>query len=133
MAEDFGPATNVLAIVDGSDDHRKAATASAGLLAATPGLRFTVMAPSNVAQPSGAPRPQTNGNGLLLQREQATSGLLETVRDIEDRGLPTKLRTVEGPLLDEAIANAHAHDLVVLPPSLAEHAPRFPVPTLVAP
>lgn len=131
-----GPASHVLAIVDGTDEHRSSALAGADLFSSTPGLRFTVLAPADVAQPSGAPASNSasaNGSGLLLQREQATAGLMETVRSIEDRGLSTKLRTVEGSFVDAAIDVAAAHDLVVLPPSLAAHAGEFPVPVLVAP
>ncbi len=134
MVDPLGPASNVLALVDGSDEHRDAAIAGADLFSSTPGLRFTVLATSTVAQPSGAPRSASpNGSGLLLKREQETGHLMQTVRAIEDRGLPTKLRTVEGPLLENAVKISVAHDLVILPPSLAEHADVFPVPTLIAP
>lgn len=136
MAEMPGPASQVLAIVDGSDDHRAAAIAGADLFSSTPGLQFTVLAPADVAQPSGAPARNgttSTGNGLLLQRKQATAGLMETVRAVEDRGLTTKMRTVEGPFLDKAIDVAAAHDLVVLPASMADHAAEFPVPVIVAP
>lgn len=110
--------------------------AGADLFSSTPGLRFTVLAPADVAQPSGAPSENgrsVNGSGLLLQRKQATAGLMETVRSIEDRGLKTKLRTVEGGFVEKAIEIAAAHDLVVLPASMADRAGEFPVPALVAP
>lgn len=133
-----GPASNVLALVDGSDDHRAAALAGADLFASTPGLSFTVLAPAEVAQPSGAPSPASvngspSGSGLLLRREQATASLMETVRGIEDRGLTTKLRTIEGSLAKELPEIAAAHDLVILPPSRAALAEKLPVPALVAP
>lgn len=135
MADNPGPASSVLAIVDGSDEHREAATVGAELLAASPGLQVTVLASSDVAQPSGAPPSSngTNGSGLLLQRKQDTGQLMKTVREIEDKGLPTKLRTIDEPLVENATRIAQAHDLVILPASLADRAEAFPVPTLVAP
>lgn len=131
-----GPATEVLALVDGSDDHRAAAVAGADLFSSTPGLTFTVLAPADVAQPSGAPSPNgssANGSGLLLKRQQATAGLMDTVREIEDRGLTTKLRTVEGSIGQQVAGIAAAHDLVILPSSRAELAERLPVPVVLAP
>lgn len=139
MATRLNPASHVLAIVDGSEEKGEAAIAGAELLAATPGLQFTVLAPADVAQPpgnpsaDGAPAASTNGSGTLLQRAPATSTLVETTREIEDRGLTTRMRTVEGDLAERAAEIAAAHDLVVLPASMADQADRFPVPTLVAP
>jgi hypothetical protein len=127
----------VLAIVDGSEENREAAVAGADLLAATPGLQFTVLASADVAQPAGSPEAtdlaSTNGSGALLQRAPQTSKVVEATRAIEDRGLTTRMRTVEGDLVERAIEVAAAHDLVVLPPSMADRADGFPVPTLVAP
>jgi len=138
LAPQPGPASNVLAVVDGSDENRDAAIAGADLFASTPGLTFTVLAPTSVAQPSGEPRPDaaqagSNGSAALLQRSPATSCLMDTVREIEDRGLDTCMRTVDGSVSEHAVEAARAHDLVVLPPSMADEADAFPVPTLVAP
>lgn len=138
LATRLDPASHVLAIVDGSEEKGEAAIAGAELLAATPGLQFTVLAPADVAQPPGNPSANgapaaTNGSGTLLQRAPATSTLVETTREIEDRGLTTRMRTVEGDLAERAAEIAAAHDLVVLPESMADQADRFPVPTLVAP
>lgn len=142
LATRLSPASHVLAIVDGSEENRNAAIAGAELLASTPGLQFTVLAPADVAQPTGNPSANgvngatvatANGSGTLLQRAPATSTLVETTREIEDRGLKTRMRTVEGDLEERAVEIAAAHDLVVLPASMAEMADRFPVPTLVAP
>jgi hypothetical protein len=58
---------------------------------------------------------------------------MDTVREIEDRGLDTCMRTVDGSVSEHAVEAARAHDLVVLPPSMADEADAFPVPTLVAP
>lgn len=138
LAPHLEPASRVLAIVDGSEENREAAVAGAALLASTPGLRFTVLAPADVAQPTGSPAARgtvgsTNGSGGLLQQAPQTSTLVETTRAIQDRGLKTRMRTVEGDLEERAVEAAAAHDLVVLPASMAEEAERFPVPTLVAP
>lgn len=138
LAPHLEPASRVLAIVDGSEENREAAVAGADLLAATPGLSFTVLAPADVAQPTGSPTASaqptsTNGSGALLQRAPDTSVLVETTRAIQDRGLKTRMRTVEGDLEQQAVEAAAAHDLVVLPPSMASQADEFPVPTLVAP
>jgi len=133
VADPLGPASSVLALVDGTDDHREAAVAGADLFASTPNLTVTVLAPSDVAQPSGAPEEAGGNNGALLKRRETTGRLMETVRAIEDRGLSTKLRTVDGSLAERAVDVAPAHDLVVLPPSRADEAEAFPVPTLVAP
>lgn len=134
VADHLGPATNVLALVDGSDEHREAAVAGADLFASTPNLSITVLAPSDVAQPSGAPETATaNGSTTLMRRQEETGRLMETVRAIEDRGLTTKLRTVDDALDDRAVEIAPAHDLVVLPASRADEADAFPVPALVVP
>lgn len=139
LATRLDPASHVLAIVDGSEETREAAIAGAELLAATPGLQFTVLASADVAQPTGSPSvnggavASTNGSGALLQRAPATSTLVETTREIENRGLTTRMRTVEGDLEERAVEVAATHDLVVLPESMADEADRFPVPTLVAP
>lgn len=132
------PASRVLAVVDGSEERHEAALAGADLFASTPNLRFTVLAPADVAQPAGDPDHRetdasTNGSGTLLQQAPETSVLVDTVRKIEDRGLTTRMRTVDGDLDQRALDVADAHDLVVLPPSLAELADEFPVPALVAP
>lgn len=128
----------MLAVVDGSDEMREAAVAGADLFASTPGLQFTLLAPADVAQPTGDPEERSeesvqNGSGTLLQQSSGTSTLLETTREIEDRGLTTRLRTVEGDLEERAAEVARTHDLVVLPASMAERAGTFPVPALVAP
>lgn len=140
LASRLDPASHVLAIVDGSEEKREAAIAGAELLASTPGLQFTVLAPADVAQPTGEPSTNggasvaaTNGSGALLQRAPDTSTLVETTREIQGRGLTTRMRTVEGDLEERAVDVAAAHDLVVLPQSMADEADRFPVPTLVAP
>lgn len=133
VADPLGPASNVLALVDGTDDHREAAVAGADLFASTPNLTVTVLAPSDVAQPSGAPTEAKANNGALLQRQKDTGRLMETVREVEKRGLTTKLRTVDGSLTERAREIAPAHDLIVLPPSRADEADSFPVPALVAP
>jgi hypothetical protein len=139
LAPRLDPACNVIAIFSVSVDKRTAAIAGAELLASTPGLQFTVLAPADVAQPTGEPttdgatRTATNGSGALLQRAPETSTLVETTREIERRGLTTRMRTTEGNLEDRATEIAAAHDLVVLPASMADEADRFPVPTLVAP
>lgn len=138
MPSQIGPASNVLAVVDGSEEKRAAAIAGADLFASTPGLKFTVLAPADVAQPTGDPtrrdpEQQANGSGTLLQQVPETSTLMDTMREIEDRGLTTRMRTVEGNLEDRAAKIAATHDLVVLPPSMADQADAFPVPALVAP
>lgn len=128
----------MLAVVDGSEEKRDAAIAGADLFASTPGLQFTVLAPAEVAQPTGDPDRRDadvthNGSGTLLKQATDTSTLVETTRAIEDRGLTTRMRTVDGDLHERALDVARAHDLVVLPPSMADQADEFPVPTLVAP
>lgn len=128
----------MLAIVDGSTEKREAAIAGADLFASTPGLQFTVLAPADVAQPPGHPRQNggsvaPNGSGTLLQHAPETSTLMETMREIEDRGLTARMRTVEDDLEERAVEIAKAHDLVVLPQSMADQVDEFPVPALVAP
>lgn len=130
MPPALNPASNVLAIVDGTDEYRAAALAGADLFSSTPGLKFTVLAPAEVAQPSGS--PASNGSGLI-QLDQATGVLMRTVREIEDRGLKVRMRTIEGSLLAKAAEVAEAHDLVVLPASMADLADQFPVPVMLAP
>lgn len=125
-----GPAAHVLTVVDGSADHRAAALAGADLLSNTPGLKVTVLAPAEVAQPTGAPRPSATG---LVTVQRTTEALLETLNEIQERGVTTRLQTSEDPLLERAIDVARAHDLVVLPASMAEHAARFSTPVLLAP
>lgn len=127
----------MLALVDGSEENREAALAAADLFASTPGLQFTVLAPAEVAQP--APPDEvgvdggSTGSGTLLQSTSDTSILLETMREIEDRGLTTRMRTVEGDLEERAAEIAGTHDLVVLPPRMADRSDEFPVPAIVAP
>lgn len=58
---------------------------------------------------------------------------MRTVREIEDRGLKVRMRTIEGSLLAKAAEVAEAHDLVVLPASMADLADQFPVPVMLAP
>lgn len=128
----------MLAVVDGSDEMREAAIAGADLFASIPGLQFTLLAPADVAQPTGNPEQRSegtvpNGSGTLLQQSGQTSTLLETTREIEDRGLTTRLRTVEGDLVERAAEIARTHDLVILPASMSESADEFSVPALLAP
>ena len=125
----------MLALLDGDADLRDAALKAASLFGSTPRAEFTVLAPADVAAPSA---PTANGNGTaspngngLVQLSRQTSTLVETVRLIEGRGFPTRLRTTEGQLLPEAERIAPAHDVVVLPRCMAHEADRFTAPVLV--
>lgn len=123
-----GTGVRVLALMDGSQEFREAALAAADLFASNPGAQFTVLAPSEIASPDSSPR---SGGGGLLTVANPTSRLLQTVRLVEEKGFPTRLRTCEGSLLAEAARAASAHDVLILPRRMARFVEEFPIPVLV--
>ena len=124
--------TQVLVLIDGSEESRTSALAAANLFASTPCATFTVLAPSNVASPDTDPGVNGAGPGLM-QISRQTLRFLETVRLIEARGLRTSVRTTDGSLLAEAAKIADAHTALVLPKRHAGFAGDFPVPVLMTP
>lgn len=126
-----GSGTRVLALLDGSDEYQRAALAAADLFGSTPRAEVTVLAPAEVAF-TGSPQPAGNGAGLV-QVSNKTQSLMEAVRRIEGRGLPTRMRTTEGSLLAEAARVCEGHDVLILPRSLAKFAEDLEIPVILAP
>jgi hypothetical protein len=123
-----GTGVRILALMDGSQEFRDAALRAADLFGSNPGAQFTVLAPAEIASPDSSPR--SNG-GTLMTIANPTTRLMQTVRLIEEKGFPTRMRTCEGSLLAEAARAASAHDLLILPRRMARFVEEFPIPVLV--